>query len=511
MPEHSPATPQRRPNVILITTDQQRGDCMGYGPRGVRTPHLDRLAGRGTRFDTCITPNPMCQVARASILTGKLPYHHGVRDNGYDLDPKHGAEGLGGVFSGAGYRTHFIGKAHFGTHKTFEPTGGPECYSSAADYPGTWTGPYFGFERADLTLRPHHHTAWAEPPEALQYETWLDSDHKGRERWERAKEQTEPKTKHRQVWRSALEEPWHSTAWCGDLAVNAVRDADEQPFFIWLSFPDPHPPFMAPEPWSSTYDPKTVDLPVHRTRDFEKRPWWHRLFYEAKLERARKNTGDLNVSEDFDDDDLKHITAVYYGMIEAVDSQVGRLLSALDEKGCLDETIIVFTSDHGEWLGDHGLILKGPMLYDGLLRVPCILAGPGIPENRVITAPVSTLDLRSTLADLAGIEAGEDDGESWKPLLDGSSTRKFAYGEWSVEADRLGIDLDLRTVRTRRYRLSCDLLSCAGELYDLKNDPDEMTNLFDDPAAAATRQELMAMISTRKPVPEQTQKRVGWH
>ena len=135
-----------KPDVILVSTDQQRGDCIGADRRSVRTPALDRLGARGARFANAITPHPMCQPARASILTGRLPYSHGVRDNGRNLDERFGADGLGGMFAKAGYRTHFIGKAHFATQETFHPTGRAECNRCTADFPADWSGPYFGFE-----------------------------------------------------------------------------------------------------------------------------------------------------------------------------------------------------------------------------------------------------------------------------------------------------------------------------------------------------------------------------
>lgn len=134
-----------RPNIILISTDQQRGGCIGDDRRHVRTPNIDRMGRLGTRFATCITPHPMCQPARASILTGKLPYSHGVRDNGRNLAESFGKNGLGGIFAAAGYHTRFIGKAHFSTNEAFHATGRPECYISTADFEADWGGPYFGF------------------------------------------------------------------------------------------------------------------------------------------------------------------------------------------------------------------------------------------------------------------------------------------------------------------------------------------------------------------------------
>ena len=172
---------------------------------------------------------------------------------------------------------------------------------------------------------------------------------------------------------------------------------------------------------------------------------------------------------------------------------------ALQEAGLSDDTIVIYISDHGDWLGDHGLILKGPMPYEGLLRVPMILRGPGVPMGRVVQEPVSTLDLGATFADYAGTEPLlPQHGESLRPLLETEdATRLCARSEWGLGANRVGVALELRTVRTRRHKLTLDLNSGAGEMYDLDTDPHELCNLFDDPGQAALRAELEALVAGR--------------
>ncbi|KUF10155.1 sulfatase family protein [Pseudoponticoccus marisrubri] len=502
------------PDILLITTDQHRGDCIGGAGRRIRTPNVQRIADRGARFDTCITPHPMCQAARASILTGKLPYSHGVRDNGRNLDPALAEDGLGGLFGRAGYDTRFIGKAHLSTHETFAPTGQPECYGSVADYPDTWDGPYMGFDKVALTLRPHHHCGWKDRPYTLHYENFLDRDGQGGARWAQAKQAVAPLTTDKQVWRSALGDEWMSTAWVGDRTVEMLDEDREAPLMAWVSFPDPHPPFLAAAPWSTLYDPAEVDLPPHRVPDLDRRPWWHRAFLESPVRRNQKRVhADDQPFWGYDgapeDDALRDIIAVYYGMIAAIDFQLGRILDRLEAAGRLETTIVIFTSDHGEWLGDHGLLLKGPMLYDGLLRVPLVMSGPGIAPGRY-DQPVSTLDLRATLAELCGLDAAPDDGASLTDVMQGAA-RHVAHDEWEVDATRSGVDLDLRTVRSATHRLSVDLKSGAGELYDLAADPHEMTNLWDDAAAAPTRDALCAEIAETRPGMIPAAPRVGWH
>lgn len=505
-----------RPNVILITTDQHRGDCIGLDTRNVQTPNIDELSRRGARFTKCITPHPMCQSARASILTGKLPYSHGVRDNGRNLDAAFGKNGLGGIFADNGYSTHFIGKAHLSSNETFDATGSPECYHSTADFPADWGGPYFGFNEVELMLRPHHHCGWSDAPYTLHYENFLDADGDGRARWDKAKKHATPDTSHFQAWRSDLNDEWHSSPWVGNRTTDLIARKNSEPFFAWVSFPDPHPPFLAAEPWSTMYDPNSVDIPEHRTLDLQNRPWWHSAFMESSVRKNIKRPNpaegeDWGANDPMNEQQLRDITAIYYGMISAVDHQVGRIVEALKKTNQLDNTIIVFCADHGEWLGDHGLLLKGPMLYDGLLRVPLVVAGPGVSQNKVINDPVSTLDLRQTFADLCGFAITPDNGKSLGPLIEGQEGRDFALNEWEVDATRSGIDLDLRTIRSKQHRMSVDLLSGAGELYDLHEDPEELINLFDDPAAKAVRSSLFEMLHSRPDDMVPAAARVGWH
>lgn len=159
---------------------------------------------------------------------------------------------------------------------------------------------------------------------------------------------------------------------------------------------------------------------------------------------------------------------------------------------------MVYSTDHGDWLGDHGLILKGPMAYEGLLRVGLLTRGPGVPAGNIVREPVSTLDLTATFADYAGVRLPDArHSRSLKPLIQGEATRDFAYSELDLHASRCGVDLWLRTVRTKTHKLTLEANSGAGELYDLVNDPQEMDNRFDDHGAKVVRRELKDMIASR--------------
>ena len=494
----------KRPvNVLLITSDQQRGDCYGFEGRAIKTPHMDQLAAEGTRFSACITPNVVCQPSRASILTGLLPRSHGVPDNGIDLDPKVGAAGYAGQFSKAGYETAFLGKAHFSTHNTFEPTGTPECRFSSGDYGDDWFGPYMGFEYVESVVVSHNLGRISAKPHGLHFENRWHANGQGHRRMAEYKTRHPPLSDAAQTWHSGLPPAWHHSSWVGDRTVAYLKEQRDKPFCVWASFPDPHHPFDAPEPWSRMHHPDEVDLPKHRTKDLERRPWWHRTALESvptiPNEELRIEREKYSRTPEQTDEQLRHLIANYYSMISLIDHNVGRIMVALDELGLRENTLVIYSTDHGDWLGDHGIILKGPMHYEGLLRVGCIARGPGVKAGQIVDEPVSTVDIPATFLDYGKVQpSGTIHGRSLRPLLEGQQeTRDFAYNEWDLLATRCGVDLDLRTVRTKTHKLTMEERSGAGELYDLKNDPDEMDNLFDDAGGAAVRKELQDMIRSR--------------
>ena len=492
----------RRPNVLLITTDQQRGDCFGFEGKRVRTPHLDLMAQDGTVFGACITPNLVCQPARAAILTGLLPRTNGVADNGIDLPAETGAQGFAGRLAAAGYRTALIGKAHFATSHTFAATGTPECRHSMDRWGPDWHGPYMGFEHVELVVEGHNQWPPERPPSGQHYEAWYYGDGRGDLKNALYASNAGPDTKGApQTWHSGLPPAWHNSTWVADRTVAYLNEHAAEPFCLWASFPDPHHPFDCPVPWSLLHRPEEVELPAHRTLDLDRRPWWHR----ASLEGTPKIREDLRAIrekysriETITDDQLREIIANYYGMVSLIDHNVGRIMAELHALGLAKNTIVIYATDHGDWLGDHGLILKGPMPYEGLLRVGCIVQGPGVPAGQRIEDPVSTLDIGATFLDYAGLERpGHWHSRSLKPVLEGREGRPFAYSEWDLNASRCGVELQLRTVRTRTHKLTLELVSGAGELYDLAGDPQEMDNRFDDPALHNVRRELTEMIMSR--------------
>ncbi len=498
-----------RPNILLLTSDQHRGDCFGFEGRRVRTPHLDLLVRQGTRFSSCITPNVVCMPARASMLTGLLPLTHGTVDNGIDLNASVADQGFAGTLGRAGYRTAFIGKAHFSSNHSARPTGRCENVPSSRGFPDEWHGPYMGFEHVELMQLGHNYWLPERPPGGMHYERWYHQDGLGDFKDALYRRHVGAPLSAAQTHASALPTVWHNSTWVGDRTVDYLRSSGrerragaEQPFCAWASFADPHHPFDAPVPWSGLHHPQDVDLPAHRTLDLDRRPWWHR----AALERAPRGPNS-SVREEYSrmppqsDAQLRELIANYYGMISLVDHNVGRVLTTLKEEGLEGNTMVVFTSDHGEWLGDHGLVLKGPMFYEGLLRVGLIMRGPGVPAGTVVADPVSTIDLAATFGDYAGVPiASARHSTSLRPLMMGTvdaASRGHAYTEWRLGPSRCGVALDLRGVRTRDAKLTLEMGSGAGELYDLRDDPDECVNRFADPKARGLREELIQRLASR--------------
>jgi arylsulfatase A-like enzyme len=284
-----------------------------------------------------------------------------------------------------------------------------------------------------------------------------------------------------------------------DRTIAMLRERPrDRPFCLWSSFPDPHYPFDCPEPWASLHPEKSIELPRHHILDLNRRPWWHRAFVERRSDSSLE-VGNYGFSfltgQPGEDALLRAMTANYFGMIALADHAIGRILACLAEEGLADDTLVLVTSDHGDFLGDHGLLLKGPCAYEGLLRVGLIAAGPGVAAGQTVREPVSTLDIAPTVLERAGVSAALH-GRSLNPLLAGKAeTRDAALMEWDMAFLDREQELRLRTVRTARWALTLELTSGAGELYDLREDPEQMDDVF--AGRPAVVQELAEILRQR--------------
>lgn len=487
-----------RPNFLLITTDQQRWDSLGaYGNPVGATPHLDRLAAEGLTSDAASVANPLCMPSRSSILTGRYPRGHRVWCNGVALPL---AElPLPELLRRAGYRTGLVGKAHFTPCSAAEPE--PHFWDTTELWQrrpelAEQHGPWYGFDHVELTIGHFN-------PRVGHYGAWLREHHDGcQELAERAHALSVGRAP--QSWKSALPTAAHASTYVGERTCAWLRERRGEPFFLWASFGDPHHPFRPPAPYCDAFDAADVPLPATRPGELAHKPPHHLDYHEGRI--ARMEGGGRDMAGAFIDEAMtREIHRLTYGMIQLVDENVGRILAELDALGLADNTVVLFTSDHGDLLGDHGLWNKGPFHYEGLTRVPLLWRWPGvIAPGRRTGALVSLLDLLPTCCDLAGVELPvpeqhlDDPSRRYPPLVHGRSLAPVLRGESQEHREACFIellsgwrpDLNLRTVRTARWKLTLYAGQPYGELYDLEEDPHEFANLWSDPARRALRDEL---------------------
>ena len=479
-------------NVLLISTDQMRRDHMGCGGNPViRTPNLDRLAAAGTCLDRAYVSNPLCMPNRSTIATGRLPRNHLCWSNGIRL-PAH-ERTIADVLNDRGYHTTLLGKAHFqnfgrGRNVPVEQAG-MECREAwvkgvlSAD----WTGPYYGFQDVRLcvghgvgTLQTAHLGQWAarRHPEALEL---LRQPH-------------EPSpTGAPQCSTPPVPAAAHSSTWLGEIGPEYLRDRarDGRPFFGWLSFPDPHHPFTPPPGYDTLYDPADVVMPPVTAEALADKPPHYRRAYEGgePWEGIGANEHLANITEP----QMRETLARTYGMITLVDENIGRLLDALDETGLAENTIVIFTSDHGDLMGDCGLVFKGPFLLEGLINVPMIWRIPGVAGGVRSAGLMSSVDIAPTVLELLGVDVPAwMDGMALGALARGGpSARRTAFVEFK---SMYRPDLNLRAAVTADAKCVYYAGQDFGELYDLTADRPEAKNLYDDPDWSDVRCEMESQI-----------------
>ncbi len=496
-----------RPNFLCIVTDQQRADHLGCAGNAVlKTPGIDRLAASGVRFSRAYVNNPLCMPARATFFTGRTARGHGVRTNGIPLDPA--VPTMTEALRQAGYRTHSIGKIHlrpFGT-----PNGVPIEALDPREFPESkamWDAgrvaaipvPYYGLEEVEFA-GGHGSWMWGD------YRRWLDAQRPDAFELLEPKAGTPTPNKAEQSWKSALPQELHHSAWVADRAIAFLNDAAHQqkPFFLWCSFPDPHHPYCPPAPWCDMYDPKDIPLPTARREgELDGLPPFYREVYEKGMPLSGR-FGPTRMS----DDQLREIIALTYGMISLADYHIGRILDALDAAGLRQNTVVSFMSDHGDMMGDHWLINKGPFHFDGLLKVPFIWSWPGhFAEGMATEALASHLDFAPTVLDLAGAPIPEGpvplkpEAPQMPPAWPGLSLAPVLRGEQQslrealvVENDEDYLGLRLRTLVTKRHQLTVYCGQDYGELFDLEEDPGQVRNLWASPAHRGVRESLQRWL-----------------
>lgn len=519
-----------RPNFLFIITDQQRADHLGcYGNPVVRTPNIDRLAAHGFRAERFYVANPVCMPNRASLATGRMPSLHGVRHNGIELS--HGELTFVEVLRQSGYRTHLVGKAHFqnisdtpagypsAAEAALRPARRPDAGRHGQELESSWEldpghdleYPYYGFSHADLT------TLHGDEQNG-HWRRWLRAQIKDADAL--IGPQNALPTPDlalnacRQAWRTRVPAELSPNQWITDRTIDAVRDCARSgdPFFIHCSYPDPHHPFTPAGEYWGRYGADDVPLPhsygaPHRNMPSLLR--WAREMREAG--KAVKHTQSAFAPTERE---AREAIALNYCTIGQIDDGVGRIMRALADLGLDETTVVVFTSDHGDFMGDHQLLLKGPTHYAGTIRVPFIWRDPQNPPARTSGALLQSIDLAPTIIERAGAEpiAGIQ-GRSMLAIFSGRAAALRDVLLIEDERQRPAFDFPnrarLRTLITPTHRLSMYEGSTATELYDLENDPEELDNLWPEDGMRSLKSFLtealaQALMSTSETIPYPT-------
>lgn len=512
------------PNFLLFITDQHRADHLGlYGNEVVRTPNLDALGARSWVADHFFVASPVCMPNRASLMTGRMPSANGVRANGIPLSKR--ATTFVELLRAGGYRTGLVGKAHLENM-----TGKPPLWPAAGErrardawspepgrYDDEWGPrwqtaeevevqlPFYGFEHVDFAI-DHGDTAGG------HYRQWLEREHPevaAQTGQSHAQPTDYVLAQSKQAWRTRVPETLSTTSWIADRAIDLLqrwakpgqaKEANDagKPFFIQCSFPDPHHPFTPPGRYWDMYAPGDMRLPTSFGHTGPLPPHVAWLHAQRDAGRAVKHTPAVFAC---DEREAREALALNYGSITHIDDAIGRVLQALEHQGLADNTVVVFTSDHGDFLGDHQLLFKGPLHYNGIVQVPFVWHDPARPRAARGQALCSTIDLAPTFLARAGIEPFHGiQGHSLLPLIEGSAVmplREAVLIEEETQRTMFGFAdrIRVRTLRSPTWRLSLYDGADWGELYDLVSDPDECDNLWFEPSKAPYRAALTEALA----------------
>ena len=462
---------KERPNILWICTDQQRYDTIAaLGNPCVSTPSLDQLVSLGVALERAYCQSPICTPSRASFLTGLYPSSLRVNRNGNPSFPDFPPL-ISKRLSDYGYTCGLIGKLHLtSAYKRIE-------------------------ERADdgYSYWQYSHAPRDDWPNGHDYADWVRAQ--GADLGELVKDH------------AGVPAELHQTTWCAEKTIEFIEQNRGQNWFASVNIYDPHPPFNPPQTYRDQFDPRQVNEPLFRASDLEQQAKLSAIDFQSQA----RNPGDLDISspvlpqspapglkeaDSHGSRDAGTLIAAYYAMIKVIDDQLGRILAALDDSGQRDNTVIIFTSDHGESLGDHGLIQKGCRFYDGLVRVPLIWSWPGRLLSGVRSnALVELTDIVPTVLDVLGLPIPNYiAGSSLLPILTGERApqhhRDYVRSEY-IDA----LDLPDHSRATMYfdglYKIVVYHNHNIGELYDMADDPGEFVNLWDSGEHLALKADLL--------------------
>lgn len=452
---------KRRPNIVLIMTDQHRRDCLScMGHDAVRTPNLDSLAQQGVRFTQAYTPSPICGPARGALFTGRFPPGCGAVGNWVALNQN--CNILPQMLQDAGYQTALAGKLHFVPP---EESFGFE-YKQLNDLPGNIyanDGDHSDYVRdlANGSFRddPHGPIRLFDEDEAQVFGGDLKRFILGSN------------------WAA---EPDHMTTWAADKSIAFLKHRDrDRPFFLFSSFFGPHQPYAVPAPWQGRHKPDNVTLPQPQLDAMTGRP----IFEATQREMADRIKNELTEA------DKRECLAAYYDNVEMLDHHIGRIFDQLRKQDDWENTLVIMVSDHGDHVGQYGLFFKGDM-YESSVGVPLLIKQPGGAAGAVCDRVVNTLDLYATIAQAAGCDAHAMDDElecqSLRPLLDDPQA-DWNQGVMSI----VGLDPQQNVTMFRRGLWKLIRKACGKdqpalyELYDMREAVPDARDLWQDEAARA--------------------------
>lgn len=424
---------QNQPNILIIHVDEHRMDCIGvYNNKDIQTPTIDNLAKEGVLYHNTFCPLPVCTPSRYSMLTGMYVHEHKGWTNHSTLNPD--IETLPDVLKRAGYKTKAIGKMHFAP--TYLDVGFDEMILAEQDGPGRWDDDY------------HRDLMKNNLVDAIDLED---------QRQEYRKDASDAYWKSFGTKPTDLPEEYYSTNWIADRAITTLEQWSDSGNMLMIGFIKPHHPFDPPGKWAEMYDPAKLHL----------LPGW----LDEPLEHDTNQNPGYFPNSTLDEQSLRKSMAYYYGSISQIDFEIGRMIKILKDKGMYDNTMIIYTSDHGEHLGYHHQILKGGYLYESIMKIPCIIKYPngehGGSENHKL---VSNIDMAPTILKAVGLTTPAS--MSGHDLADDSFSREYVFAHANMGGQTMA--------RSRQYKL---ILNRNGQslFFNIENDPLEMTNLIDAP------------------------------
>ena len=474
-----------KPNFLIFVVDQMQSYSLGCnGNADVKTPNIDSIARQGITFQRAYVSNPVCMPSRSTLLTGLTPRQHGCITNGTKLPET--TPTLTEALRSYGYRTHAVGKLHL--QPTHAPIPGDGVF--ADDPRHSWEckelwdsgaiqslpEPYYGFDTVDY-VGGHGSGCFG------TYGQWADIADPGlRAAYARdAAYQSGP----HETWRMEVPAHQHYNSWIADRSVQFIQESagSSQPFLLWCSFPDPHHPYAATRPYSEMYDPSGLAVSESLCDADDRLP---------QLAARRNQLYPKAPSEE----GLQEIMAQTYGMISHVDDSIGRVLDSLERSGAIDNTVVVFLADHGEYLGCHGLLRKAEWCYEELVRVPFVWSSPNsrLRPQSLCNDVVSLLDFVPTILDYAGVSESEIDrrgvrhatpiglpGRSLKDCLDSGSQLQKRPALIEYDEDwHPGPSYRVRAIVDGTDKLVLYPATGGGMLFDLEHDPHEMHDRFND-------------------------------